>query len=369
MAATYSVILYDANGVQLAVLDNIIEARGAALEYALIENGVGVLTLTLPAPYDLRLFQKDGRIGVYRGVAGRALALDGQALWLIRSWREQIDERGKTTLQITAYHVNTLLDRRIVAYNAGSSQASKSGAADDMIKAIVRENFISATDSSRNVSLTCDADVSAAPTLRKGFARRNVLLVLQELAESSAQAGTHVAFGIIAPTPTTLQFVTRITSWGVDRRYPNGSDPLLIGPAYGNVASATLDNDAAEEITYVYAGGQGEGDARTILTASDTARIAESPYGRIERFIDARHLSTATALADEADAAVREGRPRRTLEADATESPSAIYGVHYGWGDLVTVAFMDTLIDCRIDAVTVRVVQAERVVVRYRSVS
>ena len=41
-------------------------------------------------------------------------------------------------------------------------------------------------------------------------------------------------------------------------------------------------------------GGQGKGASRVIGTSSDTTRINQSPFGRIEGFADARTTSDAT---------------------------------------------------------------------------
>jgi hypothetical protein len=71
--------------------------------------------------------------------------------------------------------------------------ASKSAAADDLIKAFVRENCgPSATDTTRNYSSSywsVAADIGAAPTIAKAASRRNLLTTCQEIAQAATQAG------------------------------------------------------------------------------------------------------------------------------------------------------------------------------------
>ena len=108
MSTTYTCRLADPFGVPLATIANFATSgSGPALEYALSAGQIGALRLTLPSTFDDRLLKLDGRIGVWRSVAGRPAYLDGQAVFLIRTWTYTDD-----TVTVTAYHATSLLQRR-----------------------------------------------------------------------------------------------------------------------------------------------------------------------------------------------------------------------------------------------------------------
>lgn len=355
----YQISLIDPFGAsQLAILDGFF-----SLDYARVVNAVGALTIVLPSTYDDILFSgndiiKDNRIEVRRSINGQSYYLDTDTQWLVVNGLKTLSGNGSRTTTIACVCANHLLKRRTVAYASGSSQAEKTAVADNLIKAIVRENLgSSATDTARSWAsyLAVQADLSLAPSIGKAFARRNVLQVLQEVALSSYQAGTYLAFDIVAVSQSQLEFRTYIGQRGIDHRWPTSTSPLLFGAEFGNLTDIVRGYDHSEEVTYGYAGGQGQGASRAIGTASDATRIGQSPFGRIEQFGDARQTSNATLLADEADMIVKNGLPKNTFEARIIDTPQATYGLHYSFGDYVTAVFEGESIDARIEKVRVQV--------------
>lgn len=337
-------------------------------DYVLSEMHVGALMLRIPARlYPIEYFVRDNRLTLFRGVAGRQLSLEGDATWLIRHRRYLRDQQ---VYEITALHANHLLARRIVAYAAGSSEASKTGAADNLMKATVRENLTAATDTARNLSsslFAVQADLSAAPSISLSFSRDNVLAVLQRIAQASATAGTVCGFEV-RTIGTVLTFVTYTGQRGIDRR-ASSSQPLLFGPQYRNLAETTIDEDWSSEATYIYAAGQGQGSQRSEATASSSTVIALSPFGRIEQLRDGRTTADATQLQDEADAALYASQARIAVEGAILDAPQATYGIHYGWGDRVTVLVDSYQVDAIIDPVHITLDQrGERRDIRVRSV-
>lgn len=359
MTVNYQIGLYDPTGLNLlAVLDGF-----SVLDYALIVNGVGALTITLPADYDSFLFSSndvipDNRIIVSRAIGGDAFTIDGDACWFVRRGRKILSDKGQRTTIINAVHANHLLKRRIVAYAAGSAEADKTDFADDMIKAIARENLGTlATDTTRSIAtyLSIAADIGAAQSISKAFARRNVLDLSREIAEASYQAGTFLAFDIVSTSPESLTLNTYIEQRGSDRRFPVGNNPLIFGTEYGNVGSAERDSDRTEEITFGYAGGLGVGSGRTIGTASDVTRIAASPFNRIEQFFDGRTSDVQATLDNDADSLVASGQPRSNFTGKITQTDGSIYGLNYNYGDYITAVFENESIDARLNRVRVQV--------------
>jgi hypothetical protein len=359
--AVYELQLQSSGGDTLAVLGGpgTGTAGVLALSYARAVNTVGNLTLTLPPSIPLSYLQRDGRILVYRSVPGVPPALDMEAVWFIVGVRQTLAESGEEAIEVRAVDAVDLLRRRIVAYAAGSSQAVKSAAADNLIKAIVRENLsTSATDSARVLPSSLfrvSADTSQGPTIAKAFSRRVVLDVLREVADAATQAGTYLAFDVVW-SGDCLEFRT-YTQWrGVDHRFPGGLNPIILSPDTGSLTAVEYGIDYADEVTAGYVGGQGEESARVVGSAVDTARATLSPFARCEAWSQNTNTADAAVLADDADALVRAGRPRivfsGTVNADA---PGATYGRDYGFGDVVTAQAFGAVVDCRIDAVSVQV--------------
>lgn len=356
MSVDYSIRLTDPNNATLAILDG-----AEDIAWALKENDIGALTITVPNDYyPLGQFMIDGRLYVSRRQDAGPFALVGNTCWFIRRVEQMYMANGALVNQINAVGALELLARRIVAYASGSAYADKTATADDMIKAVVRENLGTlATDTARDISawLSVAADIGAAASISKAFSRRNVLTVCQELVQASTTAGTWCGFDVVVTNEQTgtMQLRTYTGQRGVDRRRSSGNaNAVLFGPDYGNFDTGRLNVDYTDERTYIYAGGQGEGAARVIGTASDTARIGISPFNRREHFRDARQSTTLVGVTDEADTELRARRPRTTLTGEIISGGTALYGVDFNFGDYITVEFNGQLYDCRISHVSAR---------------
>jgi hypothetical protein len=349
--ADYTIWLADATGTRVHLLDGF-----EALDVGLVTNDVGKLVLTMPGAFDPRLVPIDGRIFVYRQPTGGASALLGEQAWLVRRVQRTLDAQGRRVVVLHAYAALELLRRRVVAYNATTSYTEKTAAADNMIKAIARENLGSlATDTARSWAslLTVAADTGAAPSVTLGFARQNVLTTVQKVCQASAQNGTRLYVDIVAPTDTTLELRTYTARRGTDHGSTSAA-PTVFAPEFGNLIDPSIDDDYSEEITYVYAGGQGQEDQRIVATATDATRAGRSPFGRREGFRDARQVANnpiAAQLEDEAAAALEAGRPRRRFTATLLDTPGTTFGIHWGWGDTITARWEDASGDYRIEAV------------------
>lgn len=322
-------------------------------------GNIGVLELVLPRSFNTALLMRDGRIGAWRSINGRAPYLDGNAIYLIETLRYTA-----TSTLIRAYHATTLMDRRIIAYAAGSAYAQKSAApADDQIKTFWNENAGSSISNANRDGVETQADisayvstqpnVSAGASVAKAAARRKLLAVAQELCEASTTEGTYLTFEIVAPSENTLELRTYAGQRGVDRRASSGS-PVILREQAGVLENAQLEIDWHGERTFVVAGGQGEGTARMIATALDTTRMGISPFGRIETFVDMANVADSASLQDDADAELRYDRPVITFTGDLIETPALTRGIHFDLGDIVTAEDPQTRTqyDVRLDVVT-----------------
>lgn len=305
--------------------------------------------------------QRDRRLLIERTAIGGGQELLGERAWLLR---RVVTELGPSGAETTSLHFADgihLLNRFIVAYNAGSAQANKTAAADTMIRDIVQENLGSSAGSRAldSAYFTAPAALGTGPTISKSFSRRNVLLVCQEIADAATEAGTYVSFDVLL-IGKRLTLQTYVTRRGVDRRI-GSNNALPVGPAYGNVATFVRNIDHGEEATVVYAAGQGEGADREVQTASRPDLINGLPFGRIEALRDARQIDfgNTAALLDEAETRLRQLRPRIQYDARMADTSAARYGRDYRFGDLLTVEYRDQTVDMRVDGVSIRVAGAD----------
>lgn len=333
-----------------------------SLEWTQQVNGYGYLSVQFGAEqFDPRLFQIDHRLDLWRMDVDGVSRLVG-SYWA-RGLTRTTSETGVQSIVLRGVGRDQLLERRIIAAAAGSAGASKSGAADDVIKAYVREAMGALASADRDWSangLTIAADLGAGPVVTKSASRRNLLTVLQEISDASAEVGERVYFGLVWQTNTTMQFVTKMGLWGLDRRLTRTPFSLL----RGTLTDAVLDYDARDEVTYVYAAGQGQGDDREVVEVQDAARLAATPWGRIEDLADARHGTSTDAVRDAGHARLAEKRPAERFDAVLQDAPGARFGVDWALGDLVQAEYGPELFDCTIMAVQGRAADGEQIAAR-----
>lgn len=329
------------------------------VEATRVVNGIGQCSVTLlPDLLDESYFHRDARIAIYRSLPGRVPSLLFNTIYLLRRKKTSYEQATKKRV-LLAVCLNHLISRRKIAYKAASSQARKvTTAIDDMIKAFVAENIgASATDATRDLSayITIGANLTAAPTTTKAAAYRPLLQVCQELAQASAEAGTYLAFDLSALTEDTFLFETYTGQRGVDRRQ-GSANQFVLSLQRGNFDNIELDRDWSGEVTRAYAGAQGIDSDRNVQSSTNSTRASASAFNLIEDFSDVRHLgqNDTAAATDEAEARVREGRPKTRVRGDLIETDGSIYDVHYAWGDYVTADIDSEQFDCRLDVARVR---------------
>jgi hypothetical protein len=353
MANDYSVWLVTPTGVRIKLLDRLVR-----LQYVVTVNAVGLAKVQVPASFPLETYiQEDTRLEIWRRVPGGGKYIDASTIWLVRDWDETLSQRGEEFITIVAYSGNELLDRPIVAYASGTAQAKKStDYIDDMMKELVDENLgSSATDSDRDLSawLSIAPDLSDGPQTAKSMAWRKLLPTLKELAQEADDQGTRVFFGITYnPDDGIVTFETRTTQWGIDH---SGDDKIVLAARNGTLSDIRRSFTSSNERNYVYVGGQGQGQDRTIVEQEIEERTALSPFNRRELFVDARNTNIPAELEAEAGAALRNGRPREVFLAKIRDTQGIKYGREYGFGDRVVAEFRGRTAAARLDSVEILV--------------
>lgn len=322
-----------------------------SVEAALVESGVGALTIEIPTDYVPEGLGRDYRLLLFRTPFGGFEYLEGDAVWLIRQRSFSATPDGLETTVFTAVHANSLVDRRVIAYGSGTTQARKSGPLDNIIKALVRENFISATDTARNVSgLTVEIDTSLAPSGVVQVSYQMLGQTIRDICETSRNAGTYLGFDIRA-SGAELLFRTFTGQRGVDRSLSSGN-ALIFGRQFRNVSSIEIEEDWEDSATIVYAVGPGEGALRPAITAQIEADELGSPFGRIEALASGSGR-TSVELAHDAASAIMQLGYTLSVDASAVDSDTCIYGRDYAWGDRVVVVEGDLSFEVMVDPVKI----------------
>lgn len=340
----------------------------ASLDYALKVNEPGVLEVTLPGDFDANLLMIDGQFEVYRAYGGGSMRLEGDTGWFIRKITRQADANRVKTIHITAYSALHLMQRRIIPYVAGSSYAEKVGMPwDDMLKEIVYENYGPGAsyagasygdDPARNLEpwLTVESyfHYGASFITTHSFPWREVLNTLQDIINEVRNGGNYCTFDVVRVGPAQYEFRVFVGPRGNDHSAGSAS-PVIVSEERFNLTSPSLEHDWQEEKNFIYATGQGQEANRVVLTAQDDARIGISPFNRQEFNRDSRQVYIPESLQSEADAALEELRPRKAFTGSIAQTEGCLYGVHWGWGDIVTAEYEGLSFDCHVEAVVVSI--------------
>lgn len=352
---SYSVHISTSDNIKLAIIK-----KFTSLDYTRSINAPGSLQVILPATDENRALvstgsetRRDMRLEVWR-LLGTREYLETSAQWIVR--KVVIDD-DQQTIELTADSGLILLNRRIIAYDSGTSQSSKSGATDDVIVEFVNENAGSAaTDTNRDWSSLIDirSSNSLGPAVSKSSSRRKLLTTVQEVARQSIVTGSPIFFDMnYLPGSGKFEFRTYARQRGLD--LTTGQNQLIFSGEYANLTNEIREDDFSDESTFVYAAGQGQGTDRVVVTACDVGRIDKSPFGRIETLVDGRNTSASADLVSDANDRLRQGRPKRVLSGTIINKPGAEYGLDWNWGDKVKAEIDGEVFTARIDTVSISV--------------
>jgi len=305
------------------------------LEATRVVSGVGAIAITLAESQmtDFPL-QADTRMALTLS-DGSYSHLFG--IYLLGGWVWQtIGNQRYVTLN--GLCLNSLLMRRIVAYAAGSEQAKKSGAADNIMRAVVRENLGSLASGDRDISaygFSVEADLSIAQSVSMAFAWRKVIDVIADISRVAYQQNAEQLYWDIVPGSDGWSGMFQVRkSFFRDRRM---SSPyaLWLSPDNRTLGEIVESYDRRDAYNYVYAGGQGNGAGRVIVYVSDSGDISQSVIARAESFYDGAQYSERTTLTAAAHKYLRAGKPKTTVQAKLNDG--YLYGRDITVGDALTV--------------------------------
>ncbi len=323
-------------------------------EYVKVAGDVGVMTMSLPVTGAVwEQVKPDHRIHIYRQPVNGSMALEFVAFLQGFNWTT--DKNGLSNFPMAGECPNTLLTRRISAYNSEAAQATldKSTASQALIAAVSR-NLIAATDTARRVDDHLgytDSSLAIGGAIKKPVAWDKLLEAMQDIQASTKTQGTEIFYGIIPTSDTALSFTTWQDQPGQDRT------STVFSLERGNLVNPSLSYDYSKIKTYIYVGGKGEGASRNIEEVQDTTREGLSYWARRESFRNATYVTIddTTALNDVGQDELAKFRPKIKLTCTLIDAASTRYGLDWNWGDKVTIDYQGIQASTIIRAVHVKV--------------
>lgn len=336
--AEYQLRIFDpVNGQPVALITDWI-----ALNYVKQVNNFHTLQLVLNADDpNVDLFILDCLVEVWRRPDGQEWYRE--LVTMFRTDQYDLYENGHETFTVYCRGLNDLLHRRHILYPSTTAQTLKTGPADDVMKAFVRENCTAdghiparksfTTYDCTLYGLTVVPDISAAPTWTGARAWLNLLDGLLDI----ALAPSLVDFEIIRTgyTGFNFQFTTYYPQRGADR-----TTSVTFAPELGNMKNIKFTRSRTEEANVIFVLGQGEGTARTVLGRAAAATVLNaSRWNAIETTTDARSQDSVEAYMTQADELLDKLKVQSQIEFEVIQTPSRQYGIDYNVGDITLSRF------------------------------
>jgi len=329
-------------GKRLAVITRFVQT-----EVVLNTESFGAFSIVIPNIDYKEFILPDNRFEFYRkpvdGISN--LIASGFIRDYVLSKTNQVE-----LLKVSGLLDNSLAMRRIAPYYSGSPEVKKSGPADDVIRQIVRENFISPTDTNRiQPDLVVLPDNSRAPIINISFAYKPVSTVISNIRKKMLLDGWRLdpIFRPIIHNDGTLGFEFDVITREVEQESPR---KILISDQIGNFEDPIVRILTSHEVTSVYSGGQGQEDDRIVINVKDESRINRSHWNLIEVFDDSRNQGVdVDSVTDSAEQRLQEGEPYINIEGKILDFPGTRFGVDYWIGSSIVVEAYNYVVDAYIN--------------------
>jgi len=365
LSPVYQIVLKDKTGTQVAIIDDY-----RSLQAQKIVNDLGFFTLILGDTDPKRdLFEKDGQVEIKRRIPGYT---DWYTEFecVILDFTTVLYENGNTQFTAVGAGYNEIASRRRIAYKKDTVRSKKNDVTETVMKEYVRENLGSdATVANGRLYDGVVTGFSIETDLGQGViwggerSGENLLDTLKKIALYSG-----VDFNIVGTGVGTYEFRTYASGIGDDRTTVGldtttglnaaGNAPHIFSVGFGNVETLVLSDKSKDTASLVYALGQGAGASQLIEYAVDLTAIADSPFGAREVVRGGGSQATAAELQYMAEETLTEMLARPTISFKPLNIPASLYGVHFFWGDKVTIRFRDTDYNKRITGVRTNVSSA-----------
>lgn len=382
MSVRYELWLTDDTGHRLGLLKNM-----AFMNYTRAVHQFGTLSFGLPfqpfAREYLPWFRPDWRVEVWRSAA-YGIPMRREDVFLLRKPEVYTRQDNTQIIQFYGRNGRDLLNRRFVIQRAGTQWTEKTDYADDLMKAIVREQMLydsaldedGASDNTRawpRNEFTVQGDVSLGPSRTLAFDGKRVLDVLKDINAYTLQAykddpdnKLRVFFDVVPQelnpedndSASTLgwQFVTRAGLYGADR-----TNELEFSLDNENIKTPSYAISHLDEVNSVFVLGNGRGATQIIENVQDSSRVSASNWNRCEGVVSASSETTATGLQHAGTAELEKGKPVESLPlvflntTGSSTTPRSLYGLDWDLGDRLRVSYASKQFEAEVNLVFVSV--------------
>lgn len=329
--------LSDPTGAKLVSLPDLV-----SLKATWMANRIGSVVARYPLDTALRRhLHRDNILQLWVGPQNGKKQL---FTYFTRGWEFSFAQ-GKQYLEISGPDQHDLFRRRIVAHFAGSSQASMTDQADDMLKEIFDDAFANGTNpsptyGSRVISnLSREALLTQGPSITKGFSFDKLLdrsgggLFPAICQQAYAEDGTLLFFEI-RPAGLGAEAIEFVFRTAIGQPHRDRSSTFILDENSSALTDAKLSYNYQDEENYIYAGGSGEEELREVVQVYDATEIAASIYNRCEGFEDQTSL-TGSELTAAADTRLAEGRGTMKLVGSLVSTELQTFGREWNFGDRI----------------------------------
>lgn len=365
MADDYVLWLTDDRGVRLRDVDGR-PALAAIQSFTATRNceGRGEFICRVPPEFYPGWLHRDNMIQVWRAPRGGILRC--WQVYFLRRWRYE-DEGAGESLMLHAFCPRELMRRRVQWARPGlpESQWSGSGNApvDDIMKAIVRYNFIDSGQTfvpsvSHGSSyrfldrLSVDVDRSQGPTINAEYDLLDPLFeppdrgVLGDLQKRSG--GPSIFWDVVIERVESdyisFRFITHVDQPGIDRTDLG----VMFSRQRRNLHDASLEYDYREEVTYTFNVRYGNQYTTTAYGHkwSEPDHNA-SIWNRIERSAKKGTTSSGGLLS--------RGRGRVRFEGTLIDTPRAEFQRDWDFGDKIRIGYRGYEFNAIVRAVAIQI--------------
>lgn len=383
--AAYEMWLTDDAGKRLALLTQEIEPF--FISYTRTVSGLGSLNFGVSYKNFINrfnpFFRPDWRVEIWRS-SMTGFPMRREDVFMLRKPNVYTRNDDVQALEFFGRNGIDLLMRRWVIQKNGTSYATKTTFADDMMKAIVSQQMLygSALDGNGAVDNTrawpqnefyVQPNASAGPSITLQFPDRKVFDVVKDIKDialqynRSSSSNRKIYFDVVpmdiaagdAPSGSTLGWEFRTYA---DLRGTNRTTLREFSQENENLETPSYSKDHLDEITSVIVKGSGRGDSQIAISpVQDTNRTVSSRWNIIEELVNASSQTGTTALQDAARPVLYKGRPIEDMQLTlmnvpgSNSVPRSLYGLDWDLGDLVRVSYADKQFNAEIMIIYVAV--------------
>lgn len=359
MSSRYEFWLTDDAGRRLALL-----SMFGFANYSRSTQGYGTLQLGIPYDHYIarvsKTFQPDWRIDVWRS-AGQSFPLRRESSYFLRKY--SVYQRTTDNVRMVEFLGRSPLDilRRASVVTDSVAYYTKTDYLDDMMKAIVTDQFITVGGFAPSGEFSVDADLSLGPSISHSFFGRNVLDILKDLKATSlslnrqSSSNRKIYFDVVEGTGLSGGFGYVFRTYA-DQRGLDRTTGQVFSVENGNIKVPAYIEDYLDQVTEARVYNQ----SATLGVTVDSPDVNLSRWNTIQQFEGATGGDT-NAMTSDANRILDENGARLSLSASFINSPGgpsqprSLYGVDWDLGDLLPVSFAGKNITCEVAIVHVSV--------------